>query len=160
PFGVKGVGFTDGLDEQKIRSAAERARADGRIAMIFIETPSNPMNSLVDIALVRRIAEDIAQGSRPIVCCDNTLLGPVFQSPLQHGADLSLYSLTKYVGGHSDLTGGAILGSAAHPTQKLMERQSSSAGSTFSFDVKGDQADAFAFLNRLQVFKLAVSLGG
>ena len=229
PFGVKGVGFTDGLDEQKIRSAAERARADGRIAMIFIETPSNPMNSLVDIALVRRIAEDIArsQGSRPIVCCDNTLLGPVFQSPLRHGADLSLYSLTKYVGGHSDLIGGAILGSAAdlkpiramrsaigtqldphscwmlarsletlslrmgraasnaatvanflaghpkvacvhyppllpadHPTQKLMERQSSSAGSTFSFDVKGDQADAFAFLNRLQVFKLAVSLGG
>jgi len=81
PFGVKGVGFTDGLDEQKIRSAAERARADGRIAMIFIETPSNPMNSLVDIALVRRIAEDIArrQGSRPIVCCDNTLLGPVFR---------------------------------------------------------------------------------
>ena len=115
PFGVKGVGFTDGLDEQKIRSAAERARADGRIAMIFIETPSNPMNSLVDIALVRRIAEDIArsQGSRPIVCCDNTLLGPVFQSPLRHGADLSLYSLTKYVGGHSDLIGGAILGSAA-----------------------------------------------
>jgi len=54
PFGVKGVGFTDGLEEQKIRSAAERARADGRIAMIFIETPSNPMNSLVDIALVRR----------------------------------------------------------------------------------------------------------
>jgi len=157
------------------------------------------MNSLVDIALVRRIAEDIArsQGSRPIVCCDNTLLGPVFQSPLRHGADLSLYSLTKYVGGHSDLIGGAILGSAAdlkpiramrsaigtqldphscwmlarsletlslrmgraasnaatvanflaghpkvacvhyppllpadHPTQKLMERQSSSAGST------------------------------
>ena len=115
PFGVKGVGFTDGLDEPKIRSAAERARADGRIAMIFIETPSNPMNSLVDIALVRRIAEDIArsQGSRPIVCCDNTLLGPVFQSPLRHGADLSLYSLTKYVGGHSDLIGGAILGSAA-----------------------------------------------
>jgi methionine-gamma-lyase len=49
---------------------------------------------------------------------------------------------------------------AEHPTQKLMERQSSSAGSTFSFDVKGDQTDAFAFLNRLQVFKLAVSLGG
>jgi cystathionine beta-lyase/cystathionine gamma-synthase len=48
PFGVKGVGFTDGLDEQKIRSAAEHARADGRIAMIFIETPSNPMNSLVE----------------------------------------------------------------------------------------------------------------
>lgn len=77
----------------------------GRIALIFIETPSNPMNSLVDIALVRRISEDIGrkQGFRPIVCCDNTLLGPVFQSPLRHGADLSLYSLTKYAGGRSDL---------------------------------------------------------
>lgn len=227
PFGVKGVGFTDGLDEKCIRSAA--AGAEGRIAMIFIETPSNPMNSLVDIALVRRISEDIArrQGSRPLVCCDNTLLGPVFQSPLRHGADLSLYSLTKYVGGHSDLIGGAILGSAVdlkpiramrsaigtqldphscwmlarsletlslrmqraadnaaivasflaghpqvarvhyppllpadHPTRRLMERQSASAGSTFSFDVRGGQTEAFAFLNRLQLFKLAVSLGG
>ncbi len=49
---------------------------------------------------------------------------------------------------------------ADHPTRRLMERQSSSAGSTFSFDVKGGEAEAFAFLNRLQVFKLAVSLGG
>jgi len=47
-----------------------------------------------------------------------------------------------------------------HPTRILMERQSSSAGSTFSFEVKGQQAEAFAFLNRLQIFKLAVSLGG
>lgn len=229
PFGVMGVGFTDGLDEKSIRASAKRARAHGRVAMIFIETPSNPMNSLVDIALVRKISEEIAtkQDSRPIVCCDNTLLGPVFQSPLRHGADLSLYSLTKYVGGHSDLIGGAILGSASdlkpirvmrsaigtqldphscwmltrsletlslrmaraasnaaivadflarhpkvarvhyppllpadHPTRRLMEKQSSSAGSTFSFDVKGGEAKAFAFLNRLQVFKLAVSLGG
>ncbi len=228
-FSIKGVGFRDGLDERDIRSTAERAMADGRIAMMFIETPSNPMNSLVDIALVKRISEDIArrQGSRAIVCCDNTLLGPVFQSPLRHGADLSLYSLTKYVGGHSDLIGGAIVGSALdlkpiramrgaigtqldphscwmltrsletlalrmeraasngaivakfladhpkvarvhyppllpkdHPTRLLMERQCSSGGSTFSFEVKGNQPEAFAFLNRLQVFKLAVSLGG
>ena len=59
---TKGVGFTDGLDEQKIRSAAERARANGRIAMIFIETPSNPMNSLVDIALVIMIASREREG--------------------------------------------------------------------------------------------------
>jgi methionine-gamma-lyase len=229
PLGVKGVGFTDGLDAENIRAAAKRASAEGRIAIIFIETPSNPMNSLVDIALVRQIAEEIGhrQGVRPIVCCDNTLLGPVFQSPLAHGADLSLYSLTKYVGGHSDLIGGAIIGSAAdlkpvrtmrsaigtqldphscwmltrsletlslrmeraatnaaivarflsehpkvarvhyppllandHPARQLMARQSKSAGSTFSFDVAGGQAEAFAFLNRLQIFKLAVSLGG
>ena len=229
PFGVRGVGFTDGLNEANIRAAAERALAGGNIALIFIETPSNPMNSLVDIALVRRIAEDIeqAQGSRPIICCDNTLLGPVFQSPLRHGADMSLYSLTKYVGGHSDLIGGAVVGSCARlnpiramrsaigtqldahscwmlsrsletlalrmrraadnasivarflsahpkvaavhfppllpvddPARLLMERQSDSAGSTFSFEVQGGQAEAFAFLNRLQIFKLAVSLGG
>jgi len=63
----------------------------------------------------RRVAETIgkAQGHTPIVACDNTLLGPVFQRPIEHGADLSLYSLTKYVGGHSELIAGAALGSKA-----------------------------------------------
>src|SRR5258708_1986026 len=69
----------------------------------------------VDIRLLRQIAEEIgtAQGFRPILACDNTLLGPVFQHPLAHGADVSIYSLTKYVGGHSDLIAGATLGSKA-----------------------------------------------
>ncbi len=228
-FGIKGIGFNDGVDEACVMAAVERALAHGRIAVIFIETPSNPMNTLVDIALLRRVAEEIGrrQGARPLVCCDNTLLGPVFQSPLRHGADLSLYSLTKYVGGHSDLIGGALLGSAAdltpvrgmrgamgsqldphtcwmltrsletltlrmekaasngeivarflrdhpkvtrvhyppflpadHPARRVMQRQSRSAGSTFSFEVEGGQDAAFAFLNRLRIFKLAVSLGG
>ncbi|MBV9970569.1 MAG: cystathionine gamma-synthase family protein, partial [Xanthobacteraceae bacterium] len=116
PFGIEAEGFIDGLDEAAIRAAADRAMAKGRIAMVFIETPSNPMNTLVDIALVRRIAEAIGavQGRRPLIACDNTMLGPVFQSPLADGADLSLYSLTKYVGGHSDLIGGAVMGSRAH----------------------------------------------
>ena len=62
-----------------------------------------------------RIADEIAakQGQRPVVVCDNTLLGPVFQRPLDHGVDVSVYSLTKYVGGHSDLIAGAALGSKA-----------------------------------------------
>src|SRR5262249_8426745 len=113
PFGIQAEGFTDGVDESHIRGAAERAITKGRVAMIFIETPSNPMNTLVDIALVRRIAEAIGnqQSFRPITACDNTLLGTVFQSPLAHGADLSIYSLTKYVGGHSDLIAGAVVGS-------------------------------------------------
>ncbi len=66
----------------------------GRVAMILIETPANPTNGLVDIAMVRRVADSIgqAQGYAPIVACDNTLLGPVFQRPIEHGADLSLYS--------------------------------------------------------------------
>ena len=78
----------------------------------MIETPSNPLNTLVDIALVRRVADEIGtrQGQRPVIVCDNTLLGPIFQKPIAHGADISIYSLTKYVGGHSDLIAGAALG--------------------------------------------------
>ena len=61
--------------------------------MILIETPANPTNTLVDIRLLRQVADEIgaAQGFRPVVVCDNTLLGPVFQHPLAHGADVSVY---------------------------------------------------------------------
>src|SRR5262249_52634016 len=112
---IGAVGFADGIHESAVRLAAEDAMHKGRVAMIFIETPANPTNGLVDIAMVRRVAVMIgqAQGHTPIVACDNTLLGPVFQRPIEHGADLSLYSLTKYVGGHSDLIAGAALGSKA-----------------------------------------------
>jgi methionine-gamma-lyase len=112
---IGAVGFSDGIDEAAVRAAAGDAMRKGRLAMIFIETPANPTNGLVDIAMVRRIAEMIGQtqGSTPIIACDNTLLGPVFQRPIEHGADLSLYSLTKYIGGHSDLIAGAALGSKA-----------------------------------------------
>src|SRR6516164_11315842 len=112
---IAAVGFADGIDESAVRLAADDAMRKGRIAMIFIETPANPTNGLVDIEMVRRVAQMIGQvqGHVPIIACDNTLLGPVFQRPIEHGADLSLYSLTKYVGGHSDLIAGAALGSKA-----------------------------------------------
>src|SRR5215472_11086538 len=69
---IGAVGFADGLDESAVKRAAEDAMRMGRVAMIFIETPANPTNGLVDIALVRRVAESIgkAQGHRPIVACD------------------------------------------------------------------------------------------
>jgi len=110
---ISAVGFSDGIDKVAVRQAAEDAMRKGRVAMVLIETPANPTNGLVDIAMVRRITNIIgqAQGHTPIVACDNTLLGPVFQRPIEHGADVSLYSLTKYVGGHSDLIAGAALGS-------------------------------------------------
>lgn len=110
---IKAVGFSDGFDEKNIREAAQQAMSRGRVAVILIETPANPTNSLVNIRLVARIADEIEQqqGSRPVIACDNTLLGPLFQQPLALGADLSLYSLTKYVGGHSDLIAGAAMGS-------------------------------------------------
>jgi methionine-gamma-lyase len=228
-YGVDAVGFADGVDEPIMREAAELAMTKGRVSVIMIETPSNPLNTMVDIKLVSRIAGDIAsrQKHRPIIVCDNTLLGPVFQRPLPFGADVSVYSLTKYVGGHSDLIAGAALGaetfmkpikqlrgaigtqldphsswmigrsletlalrmergnsnarivaeflrdhprvdkvhylpflSADAPQRRVYEAQCTGAGSTFSFDIKGGIAEAFACLNRLQIFKLAVSLGG
>ena len=228
-FNIGAVGFVDGVSEPVIRAAVQQARGKGRISVIMIETPANPTNTLVDIKLLRRIADEIgtAQGFRPVLVCDNTLLGPVFQRPLDHGADVSVYSLTKYVGGHSDLIAGAALGSKAtiapikalrgsvgtnldphscwmlgrsletlglrmersntnallvaeylrdHPkvdkvhhlafleegseAQAVFARQCTGPGSTFSFDIKGGEKQAFAFLNALQIFKLAVSLGG
>jgi methionine-gamma-lyase len=120
PFGMAAAGFADGLSIKAIRAAARGALAQarkrkGKVSVIVIETPSNPLNTLVDIAAVRVVADEIAgkQGDqRPVIICDNTLLGPVFQTPLKQGADVSVYSLTKYVGGHSDLIAGAALGSA------------------------------------------------
>ncbi|HSK39568.1 MAG TPA: cystathionine gamma-synthase family protein [Arenibaculum sp.] len=228
-FGIASTGFIDGVDETAVRSAAEAALAKGRVSVILVETPSNPLNSLVDLALVRRVADDIAarQGHRPLVICDNTLLGPVFQKPIEHGTDIVVYSLTKYVGGHSDLVAGAALGrrefmrpvkllrgaigtqldphsswmiarsletlslrmNAAclgaqtvtrfldghsrvrrvyypaflpedSPARRVYERQCTAAGTTFSFDIEGGEAEAFRFLNALRIFKLAVSLGG
>ena len=112
---IGAVGFADGVDEAAVSQASEEAMRKGRVSMILIETPANPTNGLVDVAMMRRVAEAIGktQGHIPIIACDNTLLGPVFQRPIEHGADISLYSLTKYVGGHSDLIAGAALGAKA-----------------------------------------------
>jgi methionine-gamma-lyase len=87
----------------------------GRVAALFVETPANPTNDLVDLALMARIAGELAeaQGYRPQVVVDNTFLGPLWQRPLDHGCDVSVYSLTKYVGGHSDVVAGACVGRAA-----------------------------------------------
>ncbi|HEX2888103.1 cystathionine gamma-synthase family protein [Vineibacter terrae] len=114
PFGIAAEGFADGINTAEIALATDRAMARGRVSVIMVETPSNPLNTLVDFALIRDAAARIeaAQGQRPVIVCDNTLLGPLFQKPLAHGVDISLYSLTKYVGGHSDLIAGAAIGSA------------------------------------------------
>ncbi|CCP01665.1 methionine gamma-lyase [Erwinia amylovora Ea644] len=114
-LGVAAIGFADGIDEALVQAAADKALAQGRVSAILIESPANPTNSLVDIALIKRVADRIEQQQqhRPVIACDNTLLGPVFSRPLEHGADISLYSLTKYVGGHSDLIAGAAMGNRA-----------------------------------------------
>jgi methionine-gamma-lyase len=222
-------GFSDGVNGEAVRKAAKAAAARGRVSVILVETPSNPINSIIDLALMKAVADELeqSQGHRPVVMCDNTLLGPVFQRPVELGADVSLYSLTKYVGGHSDLIAGAAMGrkevirpikalrgaigtqldahscwmlgrsletlalrmekadanarivaqflrdhakvervhylpflEAESPSAKVFRAQCTGAGSTFSFDIRGGETAAFAFLNALQLFKLAVSLGG
>ena len=96
------------------KAALEKAKAKGgKVGLLVTETPANPTNSLVDLKLWREASEWIAGqqgGVRPPVAVDNTFLGPVFQKPLEHGADLVMYSLTKYVGGHSDLVAGGVIG--------------------------------------------------
>jgi methionine-gamma-lyase len=113
--GIKHVGFSDGLSRASVTAAATAALAQGRVALIMTETPANPTNALVDLALMAEVADDIGrrQGHRPLVVTDNTLLGPLYQNPLKCGADLNIYSLTKYVGGHSDLVAGGVTGSRA-----------------------------------------------
>jgi len=116
---IKSVAFTDGLNPSAISQALEEARHIGKVGAIFIETPGNPTNALVDFSLVKKIVDDFNQKHNctiPIIC-DNTLLGPVFQKPLLHGVDLVCYSLTKYIGGHSDLVAGAVVGK-----KSLMEK--------------------------------------
>ena len=228
-FGVTAVGFADGIDPKGVAAAAKEAQQKGRVGLVMLETPANPTNGLVDLRLMAKTAEAIgkAQGSRPPVVVDNTLLGPMYQNPLKQGADLALYSLTKYAGGHSDLVAGGVSGSdellrkimllrgalgtqldpnscwmllrsletlgvrteranrnarrvaeylrghkkikQVHylgfladkdPRKAVFDRQCTEPGSTFSFEVKGGEAEAFALLDRLKIMKLAVSLGG
>ncbi len=111
-FGIKSVSFNDGLNEESMREAAKKAQSLGRLAMIFCETPANPTNALVDFELIKKIADEVEKETdvRPISVCDNTLMGPICQQACPHGIDLAVYSLTKYIGGHSDLVAGAVCG--------------------------------------------------
>jgi methionine-gamma-lyase len=108
-FGIRSVGFGCATGEEQIEERI--AAAGGPLGMIFVETPANPTNDLIDIAMCARIAaRHSTAGHKVPLAVDNTFLGPLFQHPLEHGADLVLYSATKYIGGHSDLIAGAALG--------------------------------------------------
>jgi methionine-gamma-lyase len=123
-FGIGAVAVPDAINREAVmagaKSAVDKAKArGGKVGLLVTETPANPTNGLVDLRLWREASEWIAGqqgGSRPPVAVDNTFLGPVFQKPLEHGADLVMYSLTKYVGGHSDLVAGGVIGSRAMVT--------------------------------------------
>jgi methionine-gamma-lyase len=111
-FGVQWLDFPAGATEDEIAEVMTRAKAKGRVPLVYLESPANPTNVLVDVEAVRRVVDaQFPEGERPPIAIDNTFLGPLWQQPLRHGADLSVYSLTKYAGGHSDLVAGGITGS-------------------------------------------------
>lgn len=228
-YGVHVAEFKPGQERVEIIEIVKNSGHADKLALIYIETPANPTNDLVDIEETKEIADLFAKNNnKPVyVAVDNTYMGPVWQHPLKHGADLVLYSATKYIGGHSDLIAGACLGSKElimrlkvlrtflgnmisphtawlllrsletlkirmdaqaanaekvaaflnnHPkvekvyflgnftdknsrNYQIKQKQCLTNGAMISFDVKGGEKEAFAFLNALQLIKLAVSLG-
>jgi len=111
-FGVKWLDFPAGATEDEIADVVDQAKTMGRVPLVYLESPANPTNALVDVQAVRKVCDAaFAGGERPPIAIDNTFLGPLWHHPIRHGADLSVYSLTKYAGGHSDLVAGGITGS-------------------------------------------------
>jgi methionine-gamma-lyase len=121
-LGVHYLDFPAGATREEIDAVIAKAKARGRVSLIFLESPANPTNALVDVEAVSA-ARDAAFGEdKPPIAIDNTFLGPLWAKPLAQGADLSVYSLTKYAGGHSDLVAGGIVGNKALINQIQMTR--------------------------------------
>ena len=118
-FGVSFVDFPAGATREEIDTILARAQtlADekgGKVALVYLESPANPTNALVDVEAVRAARDAAFPGeAKPAIAIDNTFLGPLWQKPLKQGAELVVYSLTKYAGGHSDLVAGGVSGDQA-----------------------------------------------
>jgi methionine-gamma-lyase len=111
-FGIESVTFIVGETKEEIIKRVEATGKSDKLAMVYIETPANPTNDLIDIEMSKNIARHFSTNEKEILLAvDNTYMGPVWQHPLKHGADLVIYSATKYIGGHSDVIAGAVLGS-------------------------------------------------
>lgn len=112
-IGVHTLGFSPHATEEDIRQQIESSGHGDRLAMIYIESPANPTNDIIDIEMCSRIAASYPTSEEKVyVAVDNTYMGPLWQHPLKHGADIVMYSATKYIGGHSDLIAGAVLGNS------------------------------------------------
>jgi methionine-gamma-lyase len=109
---IESIGFRVGESKEEIIERIENAGYGDRLRMIHVETPANPTNAVIDIEMCAEIKRHFEmEESEVILSVDNTYMGPLWQHPIKHGADLVLYSATKYIGGHSDVIAGACLGS-------------------------------------------------
>lgn len=151
-FGVGWMDFPAGATQEEIAAVIEAARARGRLALIYLESPANPTNVLVDVEAVRAARDAAFPVDAPPIAIDNTFLGPLWQKPLKHGADLTIYSLTKYAGGHSDLVAGAVVGAERLITPIRMMRN--------TVGTITDPHTAWMLLRSLETLELRMSRAG
>lgn len=155
-FGVTYRDFPAGATRAEIDAVIEDAKAlaaqqGGKVAMIYLESPANPTNALVDVEAVRD-ARDAALVADCPIAIDNTFLGPLWARPIDQGADLVVYSLTKYVGGHSDLVAGSVSGAKKWLTPIRMLRNTMGG--------IADPNTAWMLLRSLETVELRMSRAG
>lgn len=117
--------FVDMTDVRNIQ-----AKVNAKTKMIWVETPTNPMMNIIDI----QAAADIARAAGAWLCVDNTFATPFLQSPLDLGADIVMHSVTKYLGGHSDVIMGALITKDEAIAQEIYRIQNSSGAVTAPMD--------------------------
>jgi cystathionine gamma-synthase len=121
---------TDAIDLRDLEAVAVAFAGEAPPRMVWIETPSNPLLKIVDIAAVARLAA--AAGAITVV--DNTFATPYLQQPLELGADVVLHSATKYLGGHSDVIGGLVATSSDELAERLRFHQNAAGAVPSPFD--------------------------
>ena len=110
-YNIKSMYFDSFDSIDSIIEKKEKKFPGIEVSLVYIESPANPTNSIVDIKKCREIADHYSSKEKVYLSIDNTFMGPIFSQPIDFGADVVLYSATKYIGGHSDLVAGAACGS-------------------------------------------------
>ena len=110
--------------------AFEKELAEFRPALVWLETPTNPLLKISDIARISALAKKVSA----LTVVDNTFMSPYFQNPLNHGADLVIHSMTKFINGHSDVVGGALMMNSTDLRDKLFFLQNAIGPSSSPFD--------------------------
>ena len=138
------VDFVDFGDAVAVRTSLSKPAA-----MVWIETPSNPLLRITDIAAVAGLARQAGA----LVVVDNTFLSPAWQQPLRHGADIVVHSTTKYINGHSDVVGGAVI-AATRAVQEQLDWWANCLGLT------GAPFDSFLTLRGLRTLHARLGVHG
>ncbi|QNM82415.1 cystathionine gamma-synthase family protein [Sphingomonas sabuli] len=152
-FGITYIDFPAGSTREEIDVVLDKAKGMGRVALIYLESPANPTNALVDVEAVAAARKAAFPGDdKPPIAIDNTFLGPLWAKPIAQGADLTIYSLTKYAGGHSDLVAGGLVGNKEMINQVRTMRN--------TFGTICDPNTAWMLLRSLETLELRMEKAG